>query len=111
MIGVIAAASRKNQPIIYPDNVSGFTAIYKSVAVCVGLTWNSTSISSGSISHYVIDKRVVGDSLWDHVTIEIGLSYNDYNILSSTGYEYRIKAVSDLGVQSQFYATDTVIIP
>lgn len=98
-------------PIVYPDNVGGFTAIYRDVEVAVELSWNLTDISSGSIQHYVIDKRVVGDSLWTNVTIEIGLSYDDANILSSTNYEYRIAAISDLGVQSQLYAIATVSTP
>ena len=96
-------------PIVYPSGVGGFTAIYRDLGVYVELSWNAASISSGSIQYYVIDKRVVGDYQWDNVAIEIGLSYNDDLLSNSpTNYEYRIAAVSDLGVQSQLYAIATV---
>lgn len=108
MIGVVAASRRHR--IVYPSNVGGFTATYIDIGPpYVQLSWNAATIASGSISHYVIDVRSIGNTIWSNAYLEVGLSYDDINIVVPEEYEYRIKAVSNLDIESQIYATTTVL--
>lgn len=100
-----------NYITVYPSNVPSFTATQIGGGSTVELDWNVATIDSGSINKYEIEWKESGDVNWNKLPdVNHPTTTYSHTVIQGYTYNYRIKAVSTLGVKSQLYSQDTVIV-